>query len=133
MKRSVQDGGNMTTKKNTPARNKTGRFLKGQSGNPGGRPKGSKNNSTMVKQAIEGQLVGELADNASDILAKAISLAKQGDPAMIKLLLDKLLPSARSDNLNIEKGSKGINIIIKGMEPEIFESKTIKGKVIDSG
>jgi hypothetical protein len=117
--------------KSKPARNKAGKFLKGQSGNPAGRPKGSKNQTNLVKQAIEGQLVDELANNAGDILAKAISLAKQGDPTMIKLLLDKLLPTARNDILNVEKGSGGINIVIKGLETEITPAKTVDGEIIE--
>jgi hypothetical protein len=103
----------------------SGQFLKGQSGNPAGRPKGSKNKTTMIKQALEGQLVDQLAVDAGDILAKAINLAKQGDGAMIKLVLDKLLPNARDGSgIDLTK-TGGVNIIIKSMDKPTISAERV--------
>jgi len=62
-----------------------GRFPKGQSGNPGGRPKGSRNATTL---ALETLLDGQ----ASALTQKAINLALAGDMAALRLCLDRILP-----------------------------------------
>lgn len=72
------------------------KFVKGQSGNPNGRPKGSKNKITLMKLALEGELRAQLKPHMADILTQAITKAMQGDPQMIKLLLDKTLPTTKA-------------------------------------
>lgn len=81
-------------------------LVPGVSGNPAGRPKGSKNRTTLLKQAIDGQLTEELSKDASDILQKTIELAKEGDTTCIKILMDRLMPIIRSD-IGEEKGGVG--------------------------
>jgi hypothetical protein len=49
-------------------------FQKGQSGNPAGRPRGSRNRTTILMQAL-------LADRAEAIGRKVIQLAEDGDMA----------------------------------------------------
>jgi len=53
------------------------RFQKGQSGNPAGRPRGTRNKSTVL---LQNMLEGE----AEAITRKVIALAKEGDMAAIK-------------------------------------------------
>lgn len=72
------------------------KFQKGVSGNPNGRPKGSKNKITLMKLALEGELRAQLKPHMADILTQAIAKAMQGDPQMIKLLLDKTLPTTKA-------------------------------------
>ena len=60
-------------------------FQKGQSGNPDGRPKGSRNATTL---ALESLLDGQ----AEAITQKAIDLALTGDMAALRLCLDRILP-----------------------------------------
>jgi hypothetical protein len=62
-----------------------GHFQKGQSGNPGGRPKGSRNATTI---ALETLLDGQ----ATALTQKAIDLALTGDMAALRLCLDRILP-----------------------------------------
>lgn len=103
-----------------------GQFVKGKSGNPNGKPKGSKNKLTLVKQAIEQELVEQLADDARSILAKAIKLAKGGDTMMIKLVLDKLMPNAREGSgVTLDKAGGGINIIISGIEKPTINAERV--------
>ena len=80
----------------TPAPARTGRitggappFQKGQSGNPKGRPVGSRN---RVSLACDELLEGE----AEAITRKAIELAKAGDGPALRLCLDRIAP-ARKD------------------------------------
>ena len=74
------------TAENTAQKQQIGRpFEPGQSGNPAGRPKGSRNKATL---AVEILLDGE----AEAITRKAIELAKQGDLVAIRLCLDRIAP-----------------------------------------
>lgn len=65
------------------------RFPKGQSGNPKGRPQGSRN---KVSLAIDALLDGD----AEKITRKAIEMALAGDTVALRLCLDRLAP-ARKD------------------------------------
>lgn len=60
-------------------------FKKGQSGNPSGRPKGSKNKASLLaKELIEAE--------TESIIKKLIEIAKEGDLQAIKLVIERLLP-----------------------------------------
>ena len=68
------------------ARKQRGRpFQKGQSGNPDGRPKGSRNATTV---ALETLLDGQ----ATALTQKAIDVALTGDIPALRLCLDRILP-----------------------------------------
>jgi Family of unknown function (DUF5681) len=67
-------------------RRTTMQFQKGQSGNPAGRPFGSRNKATVL---MEGLLEGE----AEAIARKAIEMAKGGDMAAIRMCMDRLAPA----------------------------------------
>ncbi len=77
------------------SRSKLGKFVKGVSGNPAGRQLGSKNRTTLIKQAMEESLVRDLAKDFNDIVSQVIKLAKEGDTDMIKLLLNDVMKEAR--------------------------------------
>ena len=66
-----------------------GKFQPGQSGNPAGKAKGTRNATTL---ALEALLNGE----AETLTRKAIELAQDGDTVALRLCLDRLLP-ARKD------------------------------------
>jgi hypothetical protein len=66
-----------------------GRFRKGRSGNPAGRPRGSRNFATL---AVETLLSGE----AERLTRKCIDLALSGDTVALKLCLERIYP-ARKD------------------------------------
>jgi uncharacterized protein DUF5681 len=72
------------------------KFKKGQSGNPEGRPKGSRNRATVLaEQLFDERLFGQ--DKKADaIIAKTIELAEGGDTTCIRLCLDRISP-ARKD------------------------------------
>lgn len=89
-------------------RDNLGRFVKGVSGNQAGRPKGSRNRARLVAEFIEEALVGELADDAMEILEGAVQLAKDGDTDMIKFLLGDIIKRARgADADEPDEGAKG--------------------------
>ena len=68
------------------------KFKKGVSGNPTGRPKGSRTLATIrTDELFEQMLFGE--DRKADaIIAKTISMAEEGDTACIRLCLDRIAP-----------------------------------------
>jgi len=74
---------------------KQGGFKPGQSGNPAGRPKGSRHRATL---AIEALLDGE----GEAITRKAIEAAKAGDMVAIRLVLDRICPPRKSRPIHIE-------------------------------
>ena len=65
------------------------RFRKGISGNPNGRPKGSRNNATLAAEAL-------LAGEAEKLTRKCIDLALDGDPIALRLCMERIYP-ARKD------------------------------------
>ena len=70
---------------NTAGKQRGRPFQKGQSGNPDGRPKGSRNATTI---ALETLLDGQ----ATALTQKAIDIALTGDMAALRLCLDRILP-----------------------------------------
>jgi len=70
-------------------------FEKGESGNPAGRPRGSRNRATLLMESL-------LADDAEAIGRKAIELAKQGDMAAIRLCMDRLAPAPKGEPVAFE-------------------------------
>ena len=116
------------TIENPPA--KVGRFAKGVSGNPNGRPKGSKNKITMMKLALEGDLRTQMRPHMAEILTMAIMKAKEGDPQMIKLLLDKTLPTTRAAEDDAPSKEK-VQIFIDRLPNRDGNSPVIEGRVIE--
>ena len=57
------------------------RFQKGRSGNPNGRPKGSRNRTTVACEAL-------LEEEAGALTRKAIQMAKDGDTIALRLCLE---------------------------------------------
>lgn len=67
-----------------------GRFRPGVSGNPRGRPEGSRNRATL---AIESLLAGE----AEALTRKLITKAKRGNIDALKYILSRIIPPPRKD------------------------------------
>ena len=76
----------MVQKPPTPSTEKPStRFKPGQSGNPAGKPKGTRNATTL---ALETLLDGQ----ATALTQKAIDLALTGDMTALRLCVDRILP-----------------------------------------
>jgi Family of unknown function (DUF5681) len=85
----------LSTAGNNQKENHTMQFQKGQSGNPAGRPRGSRNKTTVLMQNL---LEGE----AEAIGRKAIEMAKGGDMAAIRVCMDRLAPARRGAAISCE-------------------------------
>ncbi len=64
-------------------------FVKGQSGNPAGRPPGARNRGTLIAE-------GMFAEEGEALARKAIERALDGDLGALRLCLDRLMPRGRS-------------------------------------
>ena len=70
-------------------------FQPGQSGNPAGRPRGSRNKSTVIVEKL-------LDDSAGKLTTAAITRATGGDPAALRACLDRVAPRLRHRPLDFE-------------------------------
>jgi hypothetical protein len=72
----------------------SGQFAKGRSGNPSGRPLGSRNHATLLMESLlEGQ--GE------ELTRKAIEMALAGDITAMRLCLDRLIPPRKDRPIHL--------------------------------
>ena len=70
-------------------------FVKGQSGNPKGKPKGVRHTATQISYAL-------MEGNLEEVLATVIERAKSGDMAACKMVLDKVLPNTKDRPIALE-------------------------------
>jgi hypothetical protein len=65
-----------------------GRFAKGSSGNPAGRPPGLRNHATRIAEFV--------LDGAAEALTqKAVDLALEGNPVALRLCLERIVATRR--------------------------------------
>jgi len=70
-------------------------FLPGQSGNPAGRPRGSRNKKTLMLEAL-------LDEESETLMRRVIGLAKMGDDVAMRLVFARMLPPRRDRPVPIE-------------------------------
>ena len=76
-------------------------FAPGQSGNPAGRPKGSRNKVTQLCAEL-------LGDEAEDVMRSAIKRAKKGDGVALRLCVERLLPVRASRDRTVTIDIPGV-------------------------
>ena len=104
--------------------NSTGRFLKGISGNPNGRPKGSKNKVTMLKLMVEEAVREDNADKMLQVANLIVNQALEGDKDSQKLVWASIMSKSAADNSVAGKESVQINI-------STTDSANKKAEIID--
>jgi hypothetical protein len=111
-------------------------FKPGQSGNPKGKPK-DKTPATLLRKSI--------ADDMPEIIQTLVSLAKNGDVAAAKVLLDRTCPALKPQAMPIslptngtlaEQGNEIIKATMAGQIPPDVGSQLItalsnQGKLIE--
>jgi hypothetical protein len=83
------------TKQTKTKRTQKGRFARGASGNPSGRPRGSRNRATLLMESL-------LEEESEMLTRKAIDLAKEGDVYALRLCLERLLPPRKERSIEID-------------------------------
>ena len=75
--------------------NKDTRFQKGVSGNPKGRPLGSRNQSSLAAEML-------LENQAAAITQKCVDMAMDGDPTALRLCVSRLIPIKRQRTISLD-------------------------------
>jgi hypothetical protein len=101
------------------------KFKPGQSGNPGGKPKGALNQATRVAQEL---LDGE----AQALTRKAIERAMEGDSIALRLCLERLVPVRRERPLNLKlppvKGAADLPRALEGVMKAVAAGEITPGE-----
>lgn len=79
-------------------RSDRGRFVRGHSGNPVGRTKGTKNRITLARLMLEEDLRKLLTRSGKELMSNAIQMALNGDEKIMRVLLDKMLATPKGDD-----------------------------------
>ena len=100
------------------------------------RPRGRKNNATLLKEAEVAKCLklcqGHAALEAPAIVIAMAERAKQGDVQAAKLILDRVYPAMRQVD-DRSSGTQGITINITSANPlEAHHGKTIDQEVSDA-
>jgi len=73
----------------------TGKFKKGASGNPAGRPAGSRNKGTLACEQL-------LDDECQLLILKAMEMGKKGNIHALRLCLERILPVRKERTIHLE-------------------------------
>jgi hypothetical protein len=77
------------------ARSPKGHFKSGTSGNPAGRPAGSRNKATLAcEQLLEGE--------AEDLIRTLVEKAKAGNIQALGMCVDRILPARKERSINLQ-------------------------------
>lgn len=79
--------------KNRKLTEKKMQFKPGKSGNPSGRPKGSRNSQTQLLKLLE--------PHAEKLINKIVEEALDGNTAALRLCIERLLPKAQQKSMEI--------------------------------
>lgn len=83
------------------------RFEKGQSGNPAGRPRGRADSRNRYREMLQPHI--------PEVLDKLVELAKDGDVAAAKLVLERTVPAARAKDIPTSLPLAGATVAERGM------------------
>jgi uncharacterized protein DUF5681 len=97
-KRSAQPAQPEAAQPDNAAKRQGGRFVKGQSGNPAGMPKGTRHHATRLAEAL-------IDGRAKELVDKAVDMALAGDPTAMRIVLDRLCPPRRERTISLDMPS----------------------------
>jgi hypothetical protein len=111
-----------------PARRPGRPFRKGESGNPKGRPRGSRNRKTRLAELL---LEGE----SEKLARKAVELALKGDPLALKLCLDRLIAPRRERAIEFElppiRTIADLDAMVSAVAAAVAEGEITPGEAVE--
>jgi hypothetical protein len=75
-------------------------WKKGESGNPAGRPKGSKDRRSQLREMLE--------DGGKEIVELCVQRAREGDSTALTVLMNKLIPNAKGYPVTLDTSSNSL-------------------------
>ena len=112
------------------SRKRKGQIKKVEVRNPLGKPKGTKNAHTLLKEAILQNAEEKVLQEFMTIVDTTVKLANQGDSTCLKILWDRIIPSKREVADKDDKLNVVINI--SGMETKgVKDVEIIDGELVD--
>ena len=69
-------------------------FKSGQSGNPAGRPKGTKDRRSALRDLLK--------PHAEELVKVVVAYAKAGDPAAMRIVMERLVPPLREEPIRVD-------------------------------
>lgn len=99
-----------------------------------GRPKGSKNAATVLKEALIEKSEGIIIKEFPKVVKAVVKKAQDGDMSAAKLLFDRIIPARKAvEHTNVDHKGGGINIIVQGMATIEQENiPALVGEVIEN-
>lgn len=101
-------------------------WAKGQSGNPAGRPKGSRNAISLIKMQIEGELRAQMKDDMPAIVSKMVEMALKGDRDMLKTIYKSWVSGTVASDEDAPKEKIVIQIGKLEQMPDVSGKKTFE-------
>lgn len=104
--------------------------------NRSGREKGSKNKSTLLREALKNDFEEELQKDFIHVIRAVIDKAKKGDMTAAKLLMDRALPvtdGKKNQTVPLGEGGLVINIekLVTGTESQLIEGDIEDAQLLD--
>lgn len=102
-------------------------FKKGTSGNKAGRPKGSLNKQTLVKQAVLAETEGLILKDAPKVIKAVLRQAIEGCRQSQKLILDRIVPVTKAVDLSSIRGAEApvIKIVVENLISEVKQIEIV--------
>lgn len=102
-------------------------FERGQSGNPAGRPRGARNSSTLLAQAL-------VADATDELVQRFIAEARNGNMPALLLAMKRILPPCQQPPLEFRlpplespaDAARAINSILAGLAAGELTEREVK-------
>lgn len=86
----------------------------------GGRPKGSKNKSTLLREALNNQFEEALKIQFEAVVSAVVKEAIDGNMVAAKMLLDRIIPVHKAADFKKTAGGVEISINVEGFsQPDI--------------
>lgn len=96
-------------------------FTKGTSGNPAGKPPGSKDKRTELRELLR--------PHAGALIERTVALALAGDTTALKLCLDRLCPALKPQSEPITLNASGNDVTT--LAAEVFRAATTGEVALD--